>query len=615
MDSRDHYNHMLQSIKLHTYELNKRVNWAQLNPDGTNPHEGEIAPLENHINKVFSNDAEIGVLKPQFWSTLTEKQQKQIFAEYDEVWDNVQQIRRSIQEAYNQLHHGAPRETNMDLDHDESGDEAEGDIHGMGLHGRGAKISLSVDPVRVIDDKHAIAQYVKDHESEMKKHCPQYSHIIDAFADEDHILIVYEELGRNEGFAFTYIDGNYPTDLYLALLCADKGRGIGTILLSRVEDVARQLNLDQVALEPADAYALQFYEHNQYILAEDNHMYKQVKPMEARPAVAPPPVLEPEDDEADMGSGLPDRGRMFHKGLNRRPMLHGGMMAWKKLRDSRVVYPHSSCSPATAAFIGHYLPKEKRERLYNSIKAGYSDERIQSVYDDVLGKDAVEFTDKDTPSSFQSKLRWGIVNNSVGYLITQGPTYRHILGVVTDPDVPSSYAFFDPDQETTSFDQTAEGHPKYLYHIYPSKRTYTADDVMNAIGLPPLQFRYMRLYSRGGGEPYVKEGKADPGRHGFFVEDDMGPFVDTPRSKEAKYYTDEQWTGIEKRLQQEKGSAQWNALGEKERLSLIIAKLMGRYRDINPWDSDEEKEKEKPPAAAPAQAAAVQEGEMPDEEV
>jgi len=309
---------MLQNIQLKTYELNNRVNWAELKPDGKNPYEGEIAPLEEFINKVFSNDEKIGVLNPKFWASLTTKQQERIFADYNEAWDKVQEIRRSIQEAYNQFHHGAPREVNMDLKHNESDDEAEGDIHGMGLHGRGAKISLAIDPVRVIDDKHAIAQYVKDHESEMKAHCLKYSYIIDRFADEDHILIVYEELGKNEGFAFTYIDGNYPNDLYLALLCANKGRGIGTILLSRVEDLAQQLNVDYVVLEPADAYATQFYQHNGYAARDDSHlMYKEVKPMEARSAVAPPPVLEPEEDEADMGSGLPDRGSMFHAGLNR----------------------------------------------------------------------------------------------------------------------------------------------------------------------------------------------------------------------------------------------------------------------------------------------------------
>ena len=128
---------MLQSIHHHTFELNNRVNWAELKPDGKNPHEGEIAPLEEFINKVFSNDEKIGALNPKFWASLTTKQQERIFADYDEAWDRVQEIRRSIQEAYNQLHHGAPREVNMDLKHNESDDEAEGDVHGMGLRGRG----------------------------------------------------------------------------------------------------------------------------------------------------------------------------------------------------------------------------------------------------------------------------------------------------------------------------------------------------------------------------------------------------------------------------------------------------------------------------------------------
>ena len=144
---------MLRNIQLLTYDLNTRVNWTELNPDGTNPLEDQIAPLEEYINKVFSSDKDIGVLHPEFWATLTKKQQEKVFADYDEAWDNVQQMRRTIKEAYNQFHHGAPREVNMDASHDESGDEAEGDIQGMGLRGRGATISLSVDPVRVIEDK------------------------------------------------------------------------------------------------------------------------------------------------------------------------------------------------------------------------------------------------------------------------------------------------------------------------------------------------------------------------------------------------------------------------------------------------------------------------------
>ena len=198
------------------------------------------------------------------------------------------------------------------------------------LRGRGATISLSVDPVRVMEDKREIAQYVNDHKSEMNAHCPYYGHIIDGLMKdlESTYLIVYEDLGKNEGFAFAVIDGNSPNALYLSLLCANKGRGVGTILLRRVETLARQLNLEEVSLEPGDLYAIKFYQNNQYIFGEDEYgntkMSKEVKPMEAQPAVAPPPEV---DSESDTGSGLPDRGSMFHAGLNRRfqQMRRGGM--------------------------------------------------------------------------------------------------------------------------------------------------------------------------------------------------------------------------------------------------------------------------------------------------
>jgi len=178
------------------------------------------------------------------------------------------------------------------------------------MKGSGAKISLMADPTRVIENRDEIIQYMKDHRAEVEAHCQKYKYFIKGYVTgqfDEGYLVVYEENGKNEGFAFAYIDGNEPNALYLDLICTDKGRGIGTILLNRVEDTARWLNLEQVTLQPGSDYAQKFYEDNGYS-TDDKYttMYKNLDsavegeaamPMEGEAAM-------PMEGEAEMhGSG------------------------------------------------------------------------------------------------------------------------------------------------------------------------------------------------------------------------------------------------------------------------------------------------------------------------
>jgi GNAT superfamily N-acetyltransferase len=181
------------------------------------------------------------------------------------------------------------------------------------MKGSGAKISLMADPTRVIENRDEIIQYMKDHKAEVEAHCQKYKYFIKGYVSgqfDEGYLVVYEENGKNEGFAFAYIDGNEPNALYLDLICTDKGRGIGTILLNRVEDTARRLNLEQVTLQPGSDYAQKFYEDNGYS-TDDKYttMYKNLDsavegeaamPMEGEAAM-------PMEGEAEMhGSGKED---------------------------------------------------------------------------------------------------------------------------------------------------------------------------------------------------------------------------------------------------------------------------------------------------------------------
>jgi hypothetical protein len=132
-ESRAFYNSVLQGVHARTYDLNNRVNWAELNYDGTNPHEGEIEPLEEYINHVFSKD---GALTAEFMGSLTPQQKQQIYADYDDAFNRVQDIRRTVEEAYNNFHHGASKAVDLDEDgHDESDDNADNDVQGMGKPG------------------------------------------------------------------------------------------------------------------------------------------------------------------------------------------------------------------------------------------------------------------------------------------------------------------------------------------------------------------------------------------------------------------------------------------------------------------------------------------------
>jgi hypothetical protein len=181
------------------------------------------------------------------------------------------------------------------------------------MKGSGAKISLMADPTRVIENRDEIIQYMKDHKAEVEAHCQKYKYFIKGYVTgqfDEGYLVVYEENGKNEGFAFAYIDGNEPNALYLDLICTDKGRGIGTILLNRVEDTARRLNLEQVTLQPGSDYAQKFYEDNGYSTDDKYYtMYKNLDSAVEGEAAMPieGEAAMPMEGEAEMhGSGKED---------------------------------------------------------------------------------------------------------------------------------------------------------------------------------------------------------------------------------------------------------------------------------------------------------------------
>jgi GNAT superfamily N-acetyltransferase len=202
------------------------------------------------------------------------------------------------------------------------------------LQGCGARISLSIDPVRVINGYDDVSSYLDDHEEEFKQNC---SGNFDELITEDmreHVrtygssttpyLVVYEEDGNAKGFAYALDEGDNNKPLYLFLLCADKGRGIGTILLNRIQDISRELKLPGVRLFPGDKTSENFYKKNGFVMPDEDDT-NMIKKNEYEYAYEE----DEEDDDGEVwpdlgpddfkiGSGLPDRGSMFHAGLNRR---------------------------------------------------------------------------------------------------------------------------------------------------------------------------------------------------------------------------------------------------------------------------------------------------------
>jgi len=144
--------------------------------------------------------------------------------------------------------------------------------------------------LREITGKDAILQYLTDHNAEISVFCSDYMDLLKFLTDfmkmNDEktnsriLLIVYEEGAACKGFG---VCKKMKGRMDLDLLCADPGRGIGSLLLQRIEDITARLQLKKVVLTSGSDDATAFYRSRGYEDDEGGDMFKEV---EGAPAVA-----------------------------------------------------------------------------------------------------------------------------------------------------------------------------------------------------------------------------------------------------------------------------------------------------------------------------------------
>jgi len=296
------------------------------------------------------------------------------------------------------------------------------------MTGGGANISLAADPVRVLTDEGEIATYIRDHNKELIAICPAYAARVRdaipnilAWADRSEknnfTLVLYEEGGKPEGFAFAFIDHKYfnpPLKLYLFQICAYPGRGIGTILLKRVEKIATQMGLNDVVLFHADEYSENFYKY---------HGYSQM----------------PKEEEET---------QPFRKRVGAAALMTGGAEAvgYDGIAEP-VRYNNVSCAHVSVAFLATYypflgplaqsIPKTVQDQpdIFRRVRMACRDSNIATVetkgddpyYPDVLGKPGVGMRVVDENCRVEG---WG------GLVWQDEPKpgeLSHLLAVVREP--------------------------------------------------------------------------------------------------------------------------------------------------------------------------------------
>jgi hypothetical protein len=148
--------------------------------------------------------------------------------------------------------------------------------------------------VREITGKDAILKYLADHNAEISVFCSEYMDMLKFLTDfmkiNDEktnsriILVVYEEGAACKGFgACKKMKGRMDLDL----LCADPGRGVGSLLLQRIEDITARLHLKKVVLTSGSDDATAFYRSRGYEDDEGGDMVKEVdEPAAAAPSNA-----------------------------------------------------------------------------------------------------------------------------------------------------------------------------------------------------------------------------------------------------------------------------------------------------------------------------------------
>lgn len=237
----------------------------------------------------------------------------------------------------------------------------------------------------------------------------------------------------------------------------------------------------------------------------------------ARPAAQPPVARADPDDDAgvlpDEGSGLPDRGRMFHDGLNRRAKsrLRGGMMTTQRFFDARKVIKKNSCNSIAGAFLSHNASyKNSKER--DALKKLFTEEgctigETREIQQERFGRPRRYAQIEEINYSLDHHMKYaqshGLIGDlTIGYWNIDNPNgwdFEHIIAFVTETmEGPNKglLAFFDPEQTDKQYD--APG--KNLVYVNAFDGKWSGPRLLGALG-------------------YKELGHADDAKKGWVVEE------------------------------------------------------------------------------------------------
>lgn len=525
------------------------------NPYDFEGDDDEINNLYQRIHAMargFKNDGPIRTLLQeaswdlQAWKKARERaefaepgEREEFFNRYHQraTWTKIRlgplQLGRWVRERVNYLR-GEPERRRRDVEErGEPGYVNSDPSTDVSMKGGGGTISRMVVPegIQIIETLEGIKDYISAHKAEFDALCPEYTpHIWDlskgrAALSKDSV-IVYTESGEVKGFA--HVSPQYKKRiLFVELICADKNRGIGSLILKAAEDMARRdLGYGEVRLAAATREVAKFYHKNGFTFTrDDDDELMMAKEFDPPSDTAPVVTAVPSDDEPPPPV-LPDEMEGSGK-------MVGGMMAARRMVENKTTIPKYECVAGVGGFLSHYVP-EKQALLLREHFHGATIPYLSILYEIFGTKDS--YSVKSTKMGPLSAEKQKILDDRIDWMLrlTQQSkrlgvytfyikSFRsgHIVGFICDPET-DTLAFFDPKEQGKS-DGCVTFYVRHL-DIFKwkeeNKRTFGFRDLMNFVGKDARDdafFGDMVVYNVN---PIIKGGpKASAaGRVGYFEE-------------------------------------------------------------------------------------------------